>query len=162
MRVIGIDPGLALAGYGIVEGDAGQMKQVTYGVIATPSGVGLPQRLRLLYDGLSAVLHEWQPAEIAVEELFFRRNVTTAISVGQARGVLLLAAEQQGLPYFSYTPAQVKQAVSGNGKAEKAQMQQMVKLLLALGTIPQPDDAADALAIAICHLQHGGIRRAIS
>jgi len=158
MRIIGIDPGLALAGFGIIEGTAQTMKPVHYGVLSTPSTMPLSERLACLYEGMIALLDTYQPSEIAVEELFFNRNVTTAFTVGQARGVFLLAAEQRGLKYYQYTPAQVKLAATGYGKADKAQIQQMVKVLLNLPAIPKPDDTADALAIAICHMQTTGWR----
>ena len=138
------------------------MHVVAYGVLETKPTQTLPQRLELLHKGLLDVIQTYRPEEIALEELFFNRNVTTAFTVGQARGVLLLAAEQHHLEYFSYTPAQVKQAATGYGKADKAQIQQMVKILLGLPTIPKPDDVADALAIAICHLQSRGVRRMLS
>ena len=156
MRIIGIDPGLARAGFGIIEGNAQHMKPVHYGCMTTVAGLDLPIRLKLLYDQINLILDEFQPTVIAVEELFFNRNVTTAFSVGQARGVFLLAAVSKGLTYYEYTPAQVKQAVTGYGKADKMQIQRMVKVLLNLNEIPKPDDTADALAIAICHLQSSG------
>ena len=159
---MGIDPGLALAGYGIVEGDAQRMRAVHYGSLETKSNLSLPQRLQYLYEATLELLREFQPSELAVEDLFFNRNVTTAFTVGQARGVFLLAAQQKGLVYYQYTPAQVKQAVTGYGKADKQQIQQMVKVLLNLPRIPKPDDTADALAIAICHLQSSGLRRAVA
>ena len=158
VRILGVDPGIALAGYGIIEGTPQRMRLVQYGALETGSDLTLPQRLHLLYRGLTSLIQTYHPQEIAVEELFFRRNVTNAFSVGQARGVILLSAEEQGLSYYQYTPAQVKQAVTGYGKADKAQIQQMVRVLLGLTAIPKPDDAADALAIAICHLQHSGWR----
>lgn len=161
MRIIGIDPGLALAGYGIIEGDAQNMKPLQYGSLSTPSSMPLSERLSRLYDGMIELLDEYRPEEIAVEELFFNRNVTTAFTVGQARGIFLLAAEQKGLRYHQYTPAQVKLAVTGYGKADKPQIQQMVKVLLNLPAIPKPDDTADALAIAICHMQTSGWRSVV-
>ena len=123
-----------------------------YGALRTPAHMPLVERLPRLYNGLIALIREYQPGAVAIEELFFGRNVTTAISVGQARGVAVLAAAHCGLPIAEYTPMQVKQAVVGYGKATKDQVQQMMRILLNLETIPQPDDAADALAIAICHL----------
>ena len=161
MRVIGIDPGLALAGYGIIDGDRQHMKVVHYGFFETKSDIPLPERLKRLYEATEKVLLEFQPQEIAVEELFFNRNVTTAFTVGQARGVFLLAAQQHGLVYSQYTPAQVKMAVTGYGRADKAQIQQMVKVLLNLPAVPKPDDTADALAIAICHLQNSSWQKAV-
>ena len=161
MRVLGIDPGLALAGFAILEGDAQRMRAIHYGSLETKSTMSLPYRLASLYDATLELLRVYQPEELAVEDLFFNRNVTTAFTVGQARGIFLLAAEQQGLSYHQYTPAQVKQAVTGYGRADKPQIQQMVKVLLNLPEIPKPDDTADALAIAICHLQSSGLRHAL-
>mgnify|MGYP001129384335 CR=1 FL=1 len=151
MITLGIDPGTAILGYGVVVGDD-PPGIVAYGVVRTSSDEPMPERLVRLYDGVRAIIAEHRPAAVAVEQLLFGRNVTTAIAVGQARGVVLLAAAQAGLPVFEYKPAQVKEAVVGYGKADKPQMQEMVRLLLNLPTIPQPDDAADALAIAICHV----------
>jgi crossover junction endodeoxyribonuclease RuvC len=153
MLVIGIDPGTARTGFGLVQdGDGGQLVAVEYGVISTPSGLSVARRLQMLYDQLKAVLSLHRPESSAVEQIFFQRNVKTALSVGQARGVVLLALTQAGLPVAEYSPLQVKQAVAGYGNADKRQMQQMVKALLHLETIPRPDDAADALGVAICHL----------
>ncbi|MCL2548642.1 MAG: crossover junction endodeoxyribonuclease RuvC [Symbiobacteriaceae bacterium] len=159
VRVMGIDPGLAIAGFAILEGDSQHMRALHYGSIETKSNLTLPCRLRQLYDAVTELIREFCPQELAVEDLFFNRNVTTAFTVGQARGVFLLAAEQQGLIYYQYTPAQVKQAVTGYGRADKPQIQQMVKVLLGLPAVPKPDDTADALAIAICHLQSSGMRQ---
>ena len=159
MAVLGIDPGIGTTGYGLVDEDArGDMALVAYGVIETTPGAPMPKRLKRLHDEMQAILREHQPESLAVEQLFFGRNVTTAISVGQARGVLLLAAAQAGLDVFEYKPAEVKQALSGYGNADKRQMQEMVRLLLNLDHIPRPDDAADAIAIAMCHLQSRRIR----
>jgi crossover junction endodeoxyribonuclease RuvC len=150
--VIGIDPGIATTGYGLVqEAQDGSLHLVAYGVIETPAGLPLPQRLLLLHNQLSALLLLHNPAGGAVEKLFFQRNVRTAMTVGQARGVALLALAQAGLPVAEYTPLEVKQAVVGYGGADKNQVQQMVRALLQLDDIPRPDDAADALAVAICH-----------
>ncbi len=152
MQVIGIDPGIATTGYGLVqEAQDGSLRLVTYGVIETPSGTPLPERLLLLHSQLSEILLLHHPASGAVEKLFFQRNVRTAMTVGQARGVALLALAQAGLPAAEYTPLEVKQAVVGYGAADKNQVQQMVRALLGLAEIPKPDDAADALAVAICH-----------
>lgn len=153
MRVLGIDPGTALLGYGVVAGTE-RPEALTYGVIRTAVGTPLEIRLVQLYEALASLMDEWSPDVVVLEQLFFARNVTTALSVGQARGVVLLLCGQRGLPVAEYTPAQVKQAVGGYGRAGKRQMQEMVRLLLGLPSIPQPDDAADALAIALCHLQH--------
>jgi crossover junction endodeoxyribonuclease RuvC len=151
--VIGIDPGIATTGYGLVqEAQDGSLALVTYGVIETPAGMPLPERLLILHAKLSDILLLHHPASGAVEKLFFQRNVRTAMTVGQARGVALLALAQAGLQAAEYTPLEVKQAVVGYGGADKNQVQQMVRALLGLADIPKPDDAADALAVAICHV----------
>ena len=150
---LGIDPGTATTGYGIVrlEPDGG-MVAVNYGVILTPKEATASARLVMLYDQLCQLIRDHQPQIAAVEKLFFSRNVTTALAVGQARGVVMLCLEQSGIEAFEYTPNEVKQAVAGYGGAQKKQVQEMVRALLALDSIPKPDDAADALAIAITHL----------
>lgn len=152
MRVLGIDPGTASTGYGVVEEVGGDLTSLAFGVIRTPAGQPLPARLQSIYRAVRALAMEWQPAAAAVEELFFSSNVRTAMSVGQARGVTLLALADAGLDVAEYTPLTVKQAVTGYGNADKMQMQEMVRLLLGLEKTPRPDDAADALAVAICHL----------
>ena len=158
MVVIGVDPGTATTGYGLVrENPDGSLSLVDYGAILTAAGLPMPQRLLELYRQLRDILLLHRPTSGAVEKLFFHRNVTTAISVGQGRGVALLALAEAGLPVAEYTPLQVKQAVAGYGGADKNQVQQMVRALLDLETIPTPDDAADALAIAICHLHSSKI-----
>lgn len=155
MLVIGIDPGTAITGYGLVrEDDAGKLIAVDYGVITTPAKMKLSSRLSIIYDELNKVLKKYKPQTSAVEKIFFSKNVKTAISVGQARGVVLLSLEQTGIDIADYTPNEIKQAVTGYGAADKRQIQEMVKILLELEEIPKPDDAADALAVAICHLQH--------
>jgi len=154
VRVLGIDPGTALLGYGVIA-DGEPLQALTYGVIRTDAGMPTELRLVRLYEELATLIDQWAPQIVVLEQLFFARNVTTALAVGQARGVVLLLCGQRGLPVAEYTPAQVKQAVGGYGRAGKRQMQEMVRLLLGLPAIPQPDDAADALAIALCHLQHG-------
>jgi len=151
MIILGIDPGTAIAGYGILQSDGDELKLVTYGAITTPSDWQMPRRLQHIYAELTALIAKYQPTDAVVEKLFFSKNVRTALSVGQARGVALLAAAQAGVAIHEYTPLQVKQAVVGYGRADKNQVQQMVRMLLQLESIPQPDDAADALAIAICH-----------
>lgn len=161
MLVLGVDPGLATTGYGLVRETPEGLEAVAYGVIRTPAGVALPERLQQLYQELSALIQEYRPTESAVEELFFSRNVRTAMSVGQARGVTLLALADAQLPVAEYTPLTVKQAVSGFGGADKVQMQNMVKMLLRLDDIPSPDDAADALAVAICHLHSARLNRIV-
>lgn len=159
MRTIGIDPGTAIMGWGVVDETAGALQLVDYGAITTPAKMAQPQRLRILYDELQRLLQHYQPGEAAVEELFFSRNVTTALSVGQARGVTLLAFTQIDIPIYEYKPLSVKQAVSGYGNADKKQMQEMVRITLQLDRIPKPDDAADALAVAICHAYSGPMLR---
>ncbi len=152
MRVLGIDPGLALTGYGLVEGN-GHPILVEMGSVVTPPSLPLPERLKALYQDLSALLDRLRPDAVAMEELFFGKNIRTAIAVGQARGVAILAVAQAGIPLHEYTPLQVKEALTGYGRADKQQIQRMVCLLLGLPSPPQPDDVADAVAVAICHLQ---------
>ena len=152
MLVLGIDPGTAITGYGLVKGEDDDLSLVAYGAITTSSDWRLPERLQRIYRELTALIEDQQPTAVAVEELFFSKNVRTALSVGQARGVALLAAANAGLPIHEYTPLQVKQAITGYGRATKDQIQQMVRMLLALDSVPQPDDAADAIAVAICHI----------
>jgi crossover junction endodeoxyribonuclease RuvC len=159
MVVIGIDPGTALTGYGLVqEKEDGGLKVLGYGVIQTPSTQPMPERLLELHRQLREIILLHRPQSGAVEKLFFQRNVRTALSVGQARGVVLLALAQSGLTVAVYTPMVVKQAVAGYGGADKNQVQLMVRALLELDEIPQPDDAADALAIAICHVHSARMR----
>ncbi len=151
--VIGIDPGIAMTGYGIVrEPETGELEWIAHGVVTTPIDWAEPRRLLELYQNLCEILDTYKPDCCAVEKLFFQKNVKTAISVGQGRGAALIAAAASELPVGEYTPLEVKQAVVGYGNADKKQVQQMVKVLLGLGNIPKPDDAADALAVAICHL----------
>jgi crossover junction endodeoxyribonuclease RuvC len=153
MLVLGIDPGTATTGYGLVrETLGGDLELVEYGVILTPAGMDQEKRLLLLYNRLNEIILLHHPDAGAVEKLFFRRNVSTAISVGQARGVILLAMAQIGIPAAEYTPMEVKQAVSGYGGADKKQVQVMVQAILQMEELPRPDDAADAIAIAITHL----------
>jgi crossover junction endodeoxyribonuclease RuvC len=152
MLVLGIDPGTATTGYGLVRETQTGLALVTYGAILTPAGLPMPERLRMLYHELKKLIALHGPDSAAVEKLFFRRNVSTAITVGQARGVALLALAEAGVSVGEYTPPDVKQAVAGYGAADKPQIQQMVRALLNLNEIPRPDDAADALAVAICHL----------
>lgn len=153
MLTLGIDPGTAITGYGLVrETDDGGLETVAFGVIETPSRELPEKRLLLLYDELKKIILLHRPDACAVEKLFFQKNVKTALAVGEARGVVLLAIAQAGMTVAEYTPMEIKQAVVGYGGAEKMQVQQMVKALLGLAQIPKPDDAADALAVAICHL----------
>jgi crossover junction endodeoxyribonuclease RuvC len=152
MRILGIDPGFAICGYGVIEeAKNGDLTVLAHGVIETHKSESLPQRLFTLRRELHGLIETWTPDEAAVEELFFATNAKTAISVGQARGVIVLSLFERGLKIAEYTPMQVKQAVSGYGGADKRQMQEMVRMLLRLAKIPKPDDAADALAIAITH-----------
>lgn len=151
MIIMGIDPGYAIMGYGVIEKTSGGIKPIDYGVIETKPDITFPERLEKLYLGVRQIAGLYKPENIAFEELFFYRNVTTALQVGAGRGVALLAAEQLGLPLYEYTPMQIKLAVTGNGHADKKQVQQMVRALLCLKNTPQPDDAADALGAAICH-----------
>jgi crossover junction endodeoxyribonuclease RuvC len=153
MIVVGIDPGTATTGYGFIhETPDGTLQAIDYGVILTPAGMAAEKRLKLLYEQLNKLILFHRPHEAAVEKLFFQKNVKTAIAVGQARGVIMLALAQVEIDIGEYTPLEVKQAVAGYGGADKKQVQEMVKALLLLDAIPKPDDAADALAIAICHL----------
>lgn len=152
MRTLGIDPGTARLGYGVVD-DQPQPRAVIFGVVETASSEAMAARLSQLFDAVTALIEEHRPNAVAVEQLFFARNVTNALAVGQARGVVLLAAARAGVEIAEYTPSEVKQAVSGYGKADKGQMQEMVRIILGLERVPRPDDAADALAIALCHAQ---------
>jgi len=152
MLAIGIDPGTATTGYGLVQDQDGSLVVVDYGVILTASSLEMPERLLEIFRELNKIILLHRPESGAVEKLFFQKNVRTALSVGQARGVILLAMAQAELPVYEYTPLEVKQAVAGYGGADKNQVQQMVRALLGLKEVPQPDDAADALAVAICHL----------
>ena len=161
MRIIGLDPGTATTGYGIIDAVDGRLSMVAYGVISTPAGDPAPQRLLSIYRQLNALLAEHRPTTAAVEQLFFGRNITTAIAVGQARGVLLLALAEANVTLGEYSPPKVKEAVTGYGKAEKAQVQLMVRHMLDLAETPQPDDAADALAVAIAHAQYEAFRVAL-
>lgn len=153
MKILGIDPGTATTGFGVITSSNGKLKFVDAGVVSTPPEMSMPNRLSEIYSCLCALITEHKPQVVAVELLYFASNVTTAISVGQARGVVLLAAAEAGLPVAEYTPLQVKQAVTGYGRADKKQIQEMVKMTLGLDGIPKPDDAADGLAIAITHAQ---------
>ncbi len=151
LRILGIDPGIAIVGVGVVDKDVRGYKPVFYDAVTTPAHTPLELRLLDVYNRLSKIIGEYKPDAVSVEELFFNNNAKTAIAVGQARGVILLAAVQYGVPVFEYTPLQVKQALTGYGRADKKQIQQMTKALLGLPAVPKPDDVADALAIALCH-----------
>ena len=151
MIILGVDPGIATLGYGVIEkDDRGNCRAVDYGVVTTPKEKPLPERLKMLESGLSEVVRKFQPDEIAFEELFFTKNITTGIAVAHARGVAMLVCAKHTEKLFEYTPMQIKQALTGYGRAEKKQMQEVVASLLRLKSIPKPDDAADALAVALC------------
>ena len=156
MIILGIDPGYAIVGYGVVSYDNRTFTPITYGAVTTEAGLDADLRLEQVYDGISAVIDRYQPDAIAIEQLFFTNNKTTGIMVAQARGVILLAARKKGVPTYEYTPMQVKQSVVGYGKAEKRQVMEMTKTLLRLPCVPKPDDTADALALAICHAHCAG------
>jgi len=158
MRILGIDPGLATTGYGLIDYQKNQFRVIQYGVIRTQSKLPMPDRLKKINECMKQLIHQYKPENVAVEELFFNTNAKTALLVGQARGVVLLTAAMEDLPIFEYTPLQVKQGVAGYGRAEKQQIQIMVKTLLNLKEIPKPDDAADALAIAMCHAHTGSFQ----
>lgn len=151
MVILGIDPGFAIVGFGLLAAERGSQRLLRCGVITTLAGQPLPLRLLQIKRDMDELLNTFHPEQMAVEELFFNTNITTGIGVAQARGVILLAAEEAGIPIYEYTPSQVKQAVVGYGKADKHQVMDMTKRILGLSAVPQPDDAADAVAIALCH-----------
>lgn len=151
MRILGIDPGYAIMGYGILDYNGNRFRTVDYGAIETEAHTPMPERLDLLYNGLKQIIRQYEPEEAAIEELFFNNNAKTAIMVGESRGIALLSCQRNGLKIFEYTPLQIKQSLVGYGRAEKKQVQTMVRVLLHLSEVPKPDDTADALAAAICH-----------
>ena len=151
MRILGIDPGVAIVGFGLIESDRGTLRMLQYGAITTPAGLPLAARLAQINRDIEELIGTFRPDEISVEELFFSKNITTGIAVAHARGVILCAAEKKKIPIYEYTPMQVKQAVVGYGLADKKQVMDMTRRILKLEQIPKPDDAADALALAICH-----------
>lgn len=151
MRILGIDPGVAIVGFGLIESDRGTLRMLQYGAITTPAGLPLAARLAQIDRDIEELIGTFRPDEISVEELFFSKNITTGIAVAHARGVILCAAEKKKIPIYEYTPMQVKQAVVGYGLADKKQVMDMTRRLLKLKSVPRPDDAADALAIALCH-----------
>lgn len=153
MRVLGIDPGLATVGYGLVEKNGDIIKAADYGFISTPADLDLSERLLIIFRNIKLLIDRFSPDVLAVEKLFFCKNTGTALQVGEARGAIFTAAAEKEIPILEYTPLQVKQAVAGYGRAKKKQVQQMVCLLLKLPQVPSPDDTADALAVALCHLQ---------
>lgn len=152
MLVLGIDPGTATTGFGLVESRGSRLRVIDYGIISTPAGMDMPERLCLIHQGLSQIISQYQPQTAAVEQIFYYHNAKTVITVAQSRGVILYTAASAGIEVCEYTPLQVKQSVVGYGQADKRQVQLMVQRILSLKEIPKPDDAADALAIAICHL----------
>ncbi len=158
MRILGIDPGFAIVGWGVLEYNGSHFTVCGYGAIQTPANMKMEERLALIYGELSAIIDKFKPDQMAVEELFFNTNITTGIRVAQARGVILLCAEQKKVKIFEYTPLQVKQSVVGYGRADKKQVITMVTMLLGLPKPPKPDDTADALAIAVCHAHSGSSR----
>lgn len=159
MRILGIDPGYAIVGFGIVEHIGNRFRVIDYGSIKTKAGLPPVERLQIIYNELRLLIYHNKPDCMAIEKLFFNTNVKTAIGVAQARGVLLLGAANEGLEIAEYTPLQIKQAVTGYGRADKPQIQQMVKSLLGLDKVPKPDDTADALAVAICHAHSARMTR---
>ena len=156
MLILGIDPGYAIVGYGLVEYQSNRFRTVDYGAITTPAGMDFSQRLEMIYRQMQILLTKYHPQAVAVEKLYFQNNQKTAIDVAQARGVILLAARLAGIELFEYTPLQVKSSVVGYGQAVKKQVQEMTRMLLHLDAVPEPDDTADALAIAICHAHSSG------
>lgn len=156
MRILGIDPGYAIVGYGVLDYRNNHFGIVDFGAITTPAGMDFGRRLEIIYDEMQVLIEKTKPEAMAIEKLFYNTNAKTVIDVGQARGVLLLAAQKNHLPVYEYTPLQVKQSVVGYGRAEKKQVQEMTRLMLHLDKVPKPDDTADALAMAICHAHTSG------
>jgi len=161
IRVLGLDPGIAIMGYGVIEDNDGNLTAIEYGGLSTSAKQATSQRLRSIYEGVLTIIEQHKPTVVAVE-IFVARNLRTALMVGQARGVALLAAANKELPVYEYTPLQVKQRVSGYGRGEKRQVQEMIRMQLGLDCIPEPDDAADALAVAICHLSEARLSRLLA
>ena len=160
MRILGIDPGFGIIGFGVIDKENSGLSVIDYGVITTPKEMPFNERLRVIYDSMNALLDRYKPDEVSIEELYFNKNITTGIKVAEARGIILLTFQQHKLPIFEYTPQDIKLALTGQGRATKHQMQFMVKTLLRLTKIPRPDDAADAVAVALCHSQTNQIMRA--
>ncbi len=156
MYILGIDPGYAIVGYGIVKYEGNRFTPITYGAITTPAKMPFVKRLDIIYNEMSKLFSTYKIEAMSIEKLFFNTNTTTAIDVAQARGVIVLSAERSGVPVYEYTPLQVKSAVTGYGKAEKKQIMEMTRMLLGLNAVPKPDDTADALALAICHAHSAG------
>lgn len=160
MRILGIDPGFGIIGFGVIDKENSGLNVIDYGVITTPKEMPFNERLRVIYDSMNALLDRYNPEQVAIEELYFNKNITTGIKVAEARGIILLTFQQHKLPIFEYTPQDIKLALTGQGRATKHQMQFMVKTLLRLTKIPRPDDAADAVAVALCHSQTNQMMRA--
>jgi crossover junction endodeoxyribonuclease RuvC len=152
MIVVGIDPGLATVGFGVIQKIEDKIIPVSYGCIRTSAQKQISERLLDIYNEINSLFNKYNPQTVVIEKLFFNKNVTSAMNVGEARGVIILAAQQKQIPVFQYIPAQIKKAITGTGNADKQQMQEMIKKLLGLDEIPQPDDAADGLSIALCHM----------
>lgn len=161
MRILGIDPGYAILGYGVIDVTGNRFTTIDYGSITTDASMEMPARLECLYDGIMELISRYKPDEASIEELFFNSNAKTAILVGEARGVAVLACSKGGLVINEYTPLQIKQALVGYGRADKKQIQYMVKLMLGLKEVPKPDDTADALAAAVCHAHAAGSRKVL-
>ncbi len=157
MRILGIDPGTATTGFGVIDCKPGKYKMVDAGVIATPAKTPMEERLATIFDNMTEIIEEFSPQIMSVEKLFFAQNVTTAMTVSQARGVVLLAGAKAEMQIYEYTPLQIKQTITGYGKADKKQMQEMVRVLMNLKEVPKPGDCADAIAAAITHSMHAGI-----
>ncbi len=159
MRILGIDPGYAIMGYGVIEKSGSRLIPLAYGAITTDKDMAMPDRLKHIYSELMDVIAEYDPKELAIEQLYFNTNATTAIFVGQARGVAVLACANSGMDIYEYTPLEIKTAITGYGRADKKQIQSVVKMILGLETVPKPDDVADALAAAICHGHSGDMKK---
>ncbi len=159
MRILGIDPGFGIIGFGVIDKTNSGISVVDYGVITTPKEMYFPERLKAIYDSMTKLIERYKPDEVAIEELFFNKNITTGIKVAEARGIILLTFQQNQLPIFEYTPQDIKLALTGVGRADKSQVQFMVKTLLHLQKVPRPDDAADAVAVALCHSQTNQLMR---
>ena len=154
MTILGIDPGIATVGFGVITAERGRLQPIRFGVVTTPAGQKLSHRLGQIFDDVTELIHTFKPDAVAVEELFFSKNITTGIPVAHGRGVILLATQRCGVPAYEYTPMQVKQAVCGYGGAQKKQVMEMVRRILNLNAVARPDDASDALALAICHAHY--------
>lgn len=160
MVILGVDPGIAIVGYGVLDYEGNRFRALDFGSILTEAGMPLPQRLKIIYSELRLLIYKYKPQAMAIEELFFNNNAKTAIAVAQGRGVAVLSAANEEVPVYEYTPLQIKVALTGYGRADKKQMQQMTKSILGLSSVPKPDDTADALAVAICHahsMRWGGL-----